>query len=94
MEGKNQPSPPMKKSLSNQERKEAMLRLKSRGEQKVVEFKVGRLSSSLAHMIKEYRELTECNKVPAESLEACYLEMRIHQKTRELAELISRSGTE
>lgn len=82
----------MKKSLKSKEHQEALLRLKSRGEQKVVEFRVGKLSSRLAVLIREYRELTECNKVPAESLEACYLEMRIHQKTKELAELISRSG--
>lgn len=84
----------MKESLHQGARSEAILRLKSKGEQKAVEFKVARLSSKLAKMLKEYRELTERDGIPSESLQACYLEMKIQRDTRKLAEIISQSGTQ
>ncbi len=84
----------MKKSVSNGLKSEKFLRLKSKGEQKAVEFKVAKLSSKLARMLKDYREMTEKNGVPTESLEACFLEMKIQKETKRLAELISRAGTQ
>ncbi|WP_224488738.1 hypothetical protein [Robertkochia flava] len=82
----------MKKSIPNENTPRDILNLKSRGELKAVEFKVARLSSKLARLLKEYRELTECKGVPAESVEACYLEMQIQRDTKKLAELIAGSG--
>lgn len=83
----------MKKSLPQGPSAEKILRLKSTGEQKAVEFKVAKLSSRLARMLKEYRELTEKKGVPTESVEACFLEMKIQKDTKRLAELISRAGS-
>lgn len=83
----------MKDSLSNGLSAEQILKLKSKGEQKAVEFKVAKLSSKLAKMLKNYREMTERDGIPAESVQACFLEMKIQKETKRLAELISRSGS-
>lgn len=82
----------MERSLTPGQESKDILKLKSLGEQKAVEFKVAKLSSKLARMLKQYRELTECKGIPTESLEACYLEMQIQRDTKKLAEIISQSG--
>ena len=82
----------MKNPLPRGHSSKEILSLKSKGEMKATEFKVARLSSKLAKMLKEYRELTEVRGFPSESVEACYLEMKIQRDTKKLAELIAQSG--
>lgn len=79
----------MKKSVSTIQKTAHFVAIKKDGELNALEFKVARLSSRLAKMIKNYRELTEMKGIPAESVEAVFMESKIQSNTRKLAELIA-----